>query len=638
MRNSSKMPMKAVPRLFVLFGICLAGLGVWTLWGQRNSVEQATDDPKNSEISDQPVRSPHPEDDSTRFLGSEACRECHSSLFDSYMKHPMARSTGVASGFPPGSEDASRTVHGKQREYHVQEKEGRVVHADIMFDKDGKRIYEQAHAMDFAIGSGQRAFAYLRQEGDLLFQSPLNWYTEQREWDLAPGYRIDDERRFRRRVSDDCLSCHAGRVAAEGEMPNRYRETVFHEMIIGCERCHGPGQDHVTYHREAKQADSAHHSATEKLRLSDPIINPARLSVSQRESVCNQCHLAGAARIVRYGQSEFSFRPGMTVSEVWTILDAGGGVDENGATLAVNHVQQMQSSRCYEGSEKALGCISCHDPHAIPEATHRDEFYKNRCMTCHQSESCTAAESDRVRHGDSCIQCHMPRRDSSNIAHVSQTDHRILRTPDAAPMIADPKATVEMRFFDPTDQQLPKWEQSRAMGVGLWSFLQKKGHRAPVQLGQLLDQALQVHPDDGLALSALGALASQHQRIEQAKAAFQKALADPISREASLLGLLDIAYQSAQWSDALALVDESLSLDPGHPGLHAIRADVLFNLQRYEDATAEARRSIELDPSRIEVCEWLVSVYERMGQENNAASLKETIARMRTARAREQRP
>src|SRR5439155_1671874 len=39
-------------------------------------------------------------------------------------------------------------------------------------------------------------------------------------------------------------------------------------------------------------------------------------------------------------------------------------------------------------------------------------------------------ERRRQEAADSCIVCHMPRSDSSNVAHAAITDHRVIRRPD----------------------------------------------------------------------------------------------------------------------------------------------------------------------------------------------------------------
>lgn len=563
-------------------------------------------------------------DDHDQFVGSAQCASCHTEIAAAYQSHPMANSISRVNGLPAAAGDVSPIIRGVQRQYEVVMKDGQMFHQDEMFDADGNLIYEQSVRMDYAVGSGQRAFAYLTQQGGLMFQSPLNWYSQDAKWDISPGYRRDDQRRFRRRITDDCLSCHAGRVAAVKNSPNRYHNPAFLEMSIGCEKCHGPGKQHIAFH-QSKSAQSGN---------TDPIVNPGRLDIVQRESVCNQCHLQSSARIPRYGHSEFDFRPGQKLEENWTAFDAGAEISDDGRTRAVNHVQQMRDSRCYQASEMKLGCISCHDPHRLPGENEKDAFYRQQCIKCHSSDACTEPLPKRATRDDSCVACHMPHLDSNNVSHVTQTDHRILRQPlDASPH--DESARIELRFFDNAHARMPEWEQNRAMGVAIWSYLTKKGQKSPADLTTLLEPALTIHPDDGLVLSTLGAFAIQHGHTELAVKYLTEAVKVPLAEEAAVAGLLDIYYQNGNWVKSMEYVDRCIEIDPGHPGYHAIRADVLAHSGRMKEGILEAEHSISLDPTIVAVRTWLVNAYDKDGRNSDADAMREIVQRMQTAKVPE---
>ena len=563
----------------------------------------------------------HGPQDHDQFVGSGQCATCHAEISAAYETHPMANSISRVTDLPVGSEKSSRTVAGLTRQYKVVMQDGQMFHHDEMFDAAGNSIFDQSVRMDYVVGSGRRAFAYLTQQGELMFQSPLNWYAQDVKWDLSPGYRPDDERRFRRRITDDCLSCHAGLVAAVKDAPNRYQQPAFLEMSIGCEKCHGPGKPHIEFHQAGAEMGDR----------TDPIINPAQLDIVARESVCNQCHLQSAARVPRYGHSEFDFRPGQKFEENWTAFDAGTDISDDGRTRAVNHVQQMRDSRCYAESEGRLGCISCHDPHRLPAEDARDAFYRQQCLKCHTSDDCREPMPHRIARHDSCIVCHMPHRDSNNISHVTQTDHRILRQAVEGSG-TDQKGQVQLRFFDEAHKRMPEWEQNRALGVAIWSYLSKKGQQSPPDLSGLLESALAVHPSDGLVLSTLGALAMQHGRTQRAVQYLTKAQSVPLAEEPAVAGLLDLAYQQANWAQSLEFVDRCIEIDPGHPGYHAIRADALMNSGRLKEGITAAEKSLELDPTRIAVRAWLANAYEKDGRKADADAMREIVRRMQTAK------
>jgi tetratricopeptide (TPR) repeat protein len=227
----------------------------------------------------------------------------------------------------------------------------------------------------------------------------------------------------------------------------------------------------------------------------------------------------------------------------------------------------------------------------------------------------------------------MPYRDTHNISHVTQTDHRILRKPldDTASVR---KENPQLQFFDGAQERMQTWEQNRALGIAIFSFLSKKGQQSPPELANYLESALAVHPADGLALSALGALAMQHGRTELAVRYLTRAQDVPQAEEAAVSGLLDIYYQQARWEESLKYVDRCIELDPGHSGYHAVRADVLMNSGRLPEGIVAAEKSIALDPTRIEVRLWLASAYEKDGRINDATAMREIVRRMQTTPGR----
>ena len=148
---------------------------------------------------------------------------------------------------------------------------------------------KESLGVEYAIGSGSHAVGYLVRVGDHLFQSPVAYYTRRGEWDMAPGYEDTRDPDFSRPVTVECLACHSGRALTKPETLNSYQAPFFAPQAIDCERCHGDPSAHL------------------RAPLPGTIVNPARLSGAARDSVCEQCHLAGEVRIPNPGKSLVDF-------------------------------------------------------------------------------------------------------------------------------------------------------------------------------------------------------------------------------------------------------------------------------------------------------------------------------------------
>jgi hypothetical protein len=344
------------------------------------------------------------------YVGDAACARCHAEVARSYGKHPMGRSAAAAADVLPAIRGLVLEVGALA--YSIDRRDGRVFHQETRRNAKGHVIARTEAEARYAIGSGTRGFAFLVQRDGNLYQSPLAWYSEKQGWDLAPGYRIENLH-FDRPITLDCLFCHTNRVElVEGQPPR------FHGLTIGCERCHGPGELHVRRPARIEGRDLS-------------IVNPATLeSLSLRDAVCEQCHLQGTDRTTVPGRSPFDYRPGLDLAEfvrVWS-----SRADPSQRMHAVGQVEQMRESQCYRKSDGRLGCISCHDPHRLPEAGEQVAYFRNRCLECHADRGCTLPRPVRLERNanDDCTACHMPRAPATNVPHTSRTLHNIPRVAD----------------------------------------------------------------------------------------------------------------------------------------------------------------------------------------------------------------
>ncbi len=351
-----------------------------------------------------------------QYVGDAACARCHAEIADTFRRHPMGRSMSPIAPKPtagaekqPGGTAMFEVGH---TQFSIERRGDRVFHKETQRDEGGRVLAEVEAEITYALGSGTRGISYLLERDGRLFQSPIAWYSQKRKWDLAPGYERQNIH-FDRVIEPECLFCHANRVRPFELTVNRYEKPIFEGHAIGCERCHGPGALHVQGQELVEGRDLT-------------IVNPRHLEPALREAVCEQCHLQGDYRIdSRPRAVRLSARA--CLESFIAILDRTG----KGGNKAVGHVEQMHASQCYLVSGAALGCISCHGPHAIPAPAEKAAYYKQKCLTCHEQKPCSLPDRERLARNpdDSCVLCHMPTSSNSDVVHNATTDHRISRRP-----------------------------------------------------------------------------------------------------------------------------------------------------------------------------------------------------------------
>jgi predicted CXXCH cytochrome family protein len=560
------------------------------------------------------------------FTGSAACAECHAETAREYHSHPMSRSLASVQK-ADHVEDLSNPRFSTIAElaYLVEKDANHTWHHEIRVDSEGQTVYDQRVKIDFVVGSGVRGRSYLTNSDGRLYQSPITWYTGNNSWGLSPGYSPGAHPRFDRRVTHACLACHAGRVNPHTTDPDRFAEPVFVEEAIGCERCHGAGSSHISFHRTDPSLRTA----------ADPIVNPERFKDSRRDAVCNQCHLQGQRRVAVNGRSEFDFQPGMYLSDVWTVFLKTKGI-RDGVANAVSQVEQMYASKCFQKSDGELSCISCHDPHKFPSPPEVRDHYRDRCLQCHSGgrSQCTEDASVRMQiDSDSCIKCHMPKFGAADV-HSAQSDHRVLRRPltdNAESSIPNGATPDDLVFFEEPGVSLSKVDKNRAAGIYLAEIGYLENNRAAAERSVQLLTPLQLkHPADVEVSFSLGKALVQARQYKNAMDILESLLIIQPSHE-DLLETLAITYhEHGRIKLARDRYERLLELNPTRARYYGRYSHVLGQLGDYQGALEAGEKALALDPSLVQAHAWLAEICQKLGDEKSAAHHKGRMQSFKT--------
>jgi hypothetical protein len=446
------------------------------------------------------------------FIGSQSCQPCHSRIFNDYARTPMARSSGRVESVAP----ASFTAAGHRYQ---------IANNRLIFPGGDSSI-------DYFIGSNAAGRTYVRERDGYLFELPVSWYAQKLKWDASPGYENDTEVRLTRAVEPSCLLCHSSRVRPVLGTQNRYGDPPFLENGVACERCHGPGSEHVTNPPKF------------------PMVNPARLDPERRDAVCSQCHLSGEARIERPGRKFAEYRAGERLSDYATYFVWKLGRRDLKVT---SHVEKLAASACKTASGDALWCGTCHNPHNNADKS------QAACLNCHAGAH---------RQQERCVSCHMPRTRAVDANHGVMTDHSIPRTRKASAL---PMAESLVPFLGAADD--------RALGLAYAELGDNRSReyllRAapqdaavmlrlavqesdPLRAMKLYESALRENPYMTAALVNLGSLYAQQGRIEQAGRLWDRALTTNPAIEEAVLNLSQIRAPE----EARAILKRYLEVNP----------------------------------------------------------------------------
>jgi hypothetical protein len=365
-------------------GVIVGLLSAGNVFGQSNK-------PASQMPSAIPVAPLRADTSSSRdnYAGDSACASCHRERVDSfhqtahYLTSRLPDRNSILGSFMPGANafttsnpDLSFRMDAKGSEFFQTAVQGIAPYTT-----------ERTERFGFVVGSGGKGQTYLFWKGDQLFQLPVSYWTEL-GWINSPGYR-DGVANFDRPIVPRCLECHATYFEATPPPFNRYYRDGF---VVGltCEKCHGPGREHVKIEGSKSGASGS------------GILNPAKYSRDRRMEVCAWCHAGAGAEIA----PAFSYLPGEALSKYLALPppDPNSPIDVHGS-----QVELLEKSRCFQSSE--MTCSTCHDVH-----TRQNDpvTFSRRCLSCHKPGTAMFPKLNHKIDAD-CIDCHMPKQETNLI-------------------------------------------------------------------------------------------------------------------------------------------------------------------------------------------------------------------------------
>ena len=328
---------------------------------------------------------------SAHYVGSAYCEKCHSKIYERWRKTPMANVVRDPREFPDAiiPNLASNTI-------------SKFTHEDV--------------ALVYGSLWKQR---YFTKRGDDYFPEPAQWDVTGKVWRpyfVAPGtdwwstlYPPDN---MQRPTGPTCDGCHSVDY-------NIHTKKVA-EWNVGCERCHGPGSEHVAHPTRANT------------------LNPARMDYVQATDTCIQCHSQGRPLTdpIEGGHYDWpvGYHVGSKLRDFWKLEEFTlGQASFTHYPDGTAHKNRMQGNDFVQSLmyRRGVTCFSCHDAHGTDHYAQLRKPADQLCLDCHGPLSLngprTATIEEHTQHkkgsaGSNCIACHMPKI-ATTIADVKVRAH-----------------------------------------------------------------------------------------------------------------------------------------------------------------------------------------------------------------------
>ena len=368
-------------RVLLTFVGLIAVIGLAWVWRVRSVVPRAETREFGSKSGVDPTYA--------LYVGEQVCSECH----------PGEAALHSRSGHARTLRTAARIGWKRQLEGGVTEDPERPGVLWKFTQQDGQLWTERTVAgtverfmFDYAFGSGRHAITFVSLvDRDPLLpvcrESRLSLFAHTQSAGLTPGLSLAGHAAGNSETgclhstaeTHNCFRCHTT-VTSDRGLGVLDPATMIPN--ISCERCHGPSRSHV---EAARRGDHA-----QALRLP---FGQGRSTTNNQLELCGSCHRLPA-------------------------MISPGAIRIDNPTLVRHQPVGLIESACFKRSNRAVNCVTCHDPHA--RASSDRTHYETICLSCHSAKGATPCT---VSTRSGCIECHMPRRDVTR--GMIMTDHWI---------------------------------------------------------------------------------------------------------------------------------------------------------------------------------------------------------------------
>ena len=335
------------------------------------------------------------------YVGSAACKTCHSAIYARWQKTPMANVVRDPREHP----DAILPDLSKPDPLVKFKKE------DIAL------VYGSVWKQRYFTKVGNDYFP-LGAQWDITHQMWRNYFVANNtDWGV-PFYPADN---MKRPTGPLCDGCHS--------VNYNLQTHAVTEWNVGCERCHGPGSDHVAQPTRAT------------------IVNPARLDSVAATDTCIQCHSQGQPlqKPINgvYYDWPVGYEPGKNLRDFWQLEEHKlGETTFTHFADGTAHKNRMQGNDFVQSAMYSHGitCFSCHDVHGTANNAQLLKPASVICLQCHGPSSPNGPHAPTIEahtqhaagsSGSECVNCHMPKIETQ-LADVNVRAHTFKFIPPSA--------------------------------------------------------------------------------------------------------------------------------------------------------------------------------------------------------------
>lgn len=337
------------------------------------------------------------------YVGAAACTSCHQAAHDKWAGSRHSKMFQPASATSVKGDFTRGALELRGNSYNVRQQDGAYFISES--DLTGKA---QEYRVDYTLGN-RRIQHYLTtlSSGRIVVLAP-SWDVLRKQWfhnsEIADPYQTGGDVPTVQVWNKNCYSCHVSRQENHFDVETNTYKVAWMDFGTNCERCHGPGSEHV-----------AHYSAkTKPTGAVNDIVLQTRLDSRRNTMVCGQCHSLRDTYATGFSAGQSYFDYFVPILEFSQPVKRDFSYWPDGRTRRFsNDTIGFWQSECYLKGNAT--CLDCHTEAHETEIERNPQLRPDAnalCTRCHSAigEKLTAHTHHRSESaGSSCVECHMPR-------------------------------------------------------------------------------------------------------------------------------------------------------------------------------------------------------------------------------------
>ncbi|MFC1520440.1 multiheme c-type cytochrome [Pseudomonadota bacterium] len=378
---------------------------------------------------------------SAEFVGTQTCIDCHEKQYNQWQKshHDMSMRHADKSSVLGDFNNTSFNFRGKTQRFYQRDGQYWITMLDTKGEAKDFKIsytlgYEPLQQYMVKFDDGRIQLIPYAWDSRSIEQGGQRWFH------LYPDLDEHDEFYWTnsgQNWNHMCADCHSTNLQKNFDVEKNKFNTLWSDINVGCEACHGAASEHITWSQQGNQNISnkgfntnlAARVAEWQYQPNNTILRPKVITDTAQIDTCLQCHSRRTQLQDKQSIQTVDFHDRYSISNITGELYFADGQIYDEVFVGGSFLQSKMH-------QQGVSCSDCHNPHSLTLVTPKESL----CFQCHLPSTYGAGKHSKHAvntEADQCVTCHMPQTTYMEVDERADHSFKVPR-PDLSAKFGSP--------------------------------------------------------------------------------------------------------------------------------------------------------------------------------------------------------